>query len=476
MTVDLSTLSIAECGRRLRDGTLSPVALTEAMLSRIDAVNARLRGFNTVTADLALEAAAKAGVELAAGQDRGPMHGIPYGAKDIVDTAGILTTCQSHLKAGNVPGADATVVAKLKAGGAVLLGKTATIEFATGGPCEETFFPPARNPWDLDRVPGGSSSGSGASVAAGLVRMAIGTDTGGSIRGPAALCGTVGIKPTYGRVSRRGVHPLSFTLDNIGPLAATVEDAALALGVMAGFDPLDPASADVPVPDFAAGLAEGAEGLKVGFVRGWMEGVDPEVAAALEAAAALLERLGATVEEVAIPSGATYHAAGRTILMAECYAIHERDLVHRPHLYGRPTRERLMVGAFIRGSDYVEAMRMRRELAVELNNTVLVRYDLLLTPGSGKPAATFADTYRMQDDDPLAIGSDVTIPFNVTGNPAMTMPCGFSAAGLPLSMQIVGRAFDEATVFRLGHAYEQAAGWTARRPPLALEPAALAAE
>lgn len=476
MTDDLSTLSIAECGRRLRAGSLTTLALAEALIARTEAVNARLHGFNTITADLARAAAAAADRDLAAGIDRGPMHGIPYGAKDIIDTAGVLTSCQSHLKAGNVPDTDATVIARLRAGGAVLLGKTATIEFATGGPCEETLFPPARNPWALDRVPGGSSSGSGASVAAGLVRMGIGTDTGGSIRGPAALCGTVGMKPTYGRVSRRGVHPLSFTLDNVGPLAATVEDAAISLGVMAGYDPLDPASANVAVPDFTLGLGRGVAGLRVGLVRRWFERVDPEVVAAVEAAAATLEGLGATVEEVEIPSGAIYHAAGRTILMAECYAIHERDLVHRPHLYGRPTRERLMVGAFIRGSDYVEAMRMRRDLAIELNNTVLSRFDALLTPGAAKPAATFAETFAMQDDDPLSIGGDVTIPLNVTGNPAMTMPCGFSASGLPLSMQLIGRAFDEATVFRLGHAYEQAAGWTARRPPLALDAGLLAAE
>jgi aspartyl-tRNA(Asn)/glutamyl-tRNA(Gln) amidotransferase subunit A len=460
---DLSTLSIAECGRRYRDGSLSPVAVTEAYLARIAAVNDQLHGFNTVTADIALEAARTAEAELAQGTDRGPMHGIPFGVKDIVDTAGVLTSCQSRLKEGNVPAEDATLVAKLKAAGAVMLGKTATIEFATGGPSDETLFPPARNPWNPEHVPGGSSSGSGASVAAGLCRMAVGTDTGGSIRGPAALCGTVGIKPTYGRVSRRGVHPLSFTLDNCGPLAATVEDAAISLGAMAGFDPLDPASANEPVPDYAAALTGGIEGLKVGFVRGWAEGADAEVIAALEAAAALMAELGAEVEEVSIPDEAVYHACGRTILMAECFAVHEHDLVHRPELYGRPTRERLMVGAFIRGSDYVEAMRMRREMAMPLNNSVLARHDLLLTPAALRPAGRFDGL----GDDPLSIAGMTTIPFNVTGNPAMTMPCGFAASGLPLSMQIVGRAFDEATVFRLGHTYEQATGWTARRPAMA---------
>lgn len=464
MTSDLHTLSIAEAGKRFRDGSLTPVALTRHMLDRIEQVNHLLHGFNTVTADVAMQAAESATRELASGVDRGPMHGIPYGAKDIIDTAGILTSCQSHLMKSNVPSTDADVISRLKAAGAVLLGKTATIEFATGGPNDETFFPPARNPWDLDRIPGGSSSGSGASVAAGLCRMAVGTDTGGSIRGPAALCGTVGIKPTYGRVSRRGVHPLSFTLDNIGPLAATVEDAALSLASMAGLDVLDPACADAPVPDFCASLNLGLAGLRVGYVRDWAQAADPEIARALDAAAALLADLGAIVEPVNIPSDVIYHACGRTILMAECYALHERNLVERPHLYGRPTRERLMAGAFVRGSDYVEAMRMRRELSLQLNNDVLQRYDMLLTPGALKPAGLFSEL----GDDPLAIGGMTTIAFNVTGNPAMCMPCGFSESGLPLSMQIVGRAFDEATIFRLGHAYERSANWVARRANVAV--------
>jgi aspartyl-tRNA(Asn)/glutamyl-tRNA(Gln) amidotransferase subunit A len=462
MNNDLHTLSIAEAGRRFRQGSLSPVTLTRHLLDRIESVNEALHGFNTVTADVALQDAERAARELASGLDRGPMHGIPFGAKDIVDTAGILTSCQSHLMKTHVPATDADVISRLKAGGAVLLGKTATIEFATGGPNDETFFPPARNPWDLERIPGGSSSGSGASVAAGLCRMAVGTDTGGSIRGPAALCGTVGIKPTYGRVSRRGVHPLSFTLDNVGPLAATVEDAALALACMSGLDPLDPASADAPVPDFCASLHQGLAGLRVGYVRDWAQAAEPEVARALDAAAALLADLGAIVEPVNIPSDVTYHACGRTILMAECYAIHEHNLIERPHLYGRPTRERLMAGAFVRGSDYVEAMRMRRELSLSLNNDVLQRYDVLLTPGALKPAMLFSELA----DDPLAIGGMTTIAFNVTGNPAMCMPCGFSESGLPLSMQIIGRAFDEATMFRLGHAYERAAGWSERRAPI----------
>jgi aspartyl-tRNA(Asn)/glutamyl-tRNA(Gln) amidotransferase subunit A len=461
--VSLHELSIRECGRRLRDGSLTSTALTRHHLDRIAALDGPLHGFNTVAAEAALAEAEAADRALAAGEDKGPLHGIPYGVKDIYDTAGVLTSCQSHLRKDHVPDRDCTAVARLRAGGAVLLGKNATIEFATGGPSDETFFPPARNPWNLDHVPGGSSSGSGASVAAGLCRMSMGSDTGGSIRGPASLCGTVGIKATYGRVSRRGVFPLSYTLDHCGPLAWTVEDAALALQVVAGHDPEDPASADVPVPDYTAGLDGGVDGLRIGFVRSFLgdrDDVDPAVATALDDAAAQLEALGAVVEDVALPPYDLFHAAGRTILLSECYAVHEQDLKTRPELYGRPTRERLMVGAFVRGSDYVQAQRVRRELAQIVERDVFARYDVLLAPSAIKPAGRFDAI----PDGPLGPMPMMTIPFNVTGHPAMALCCGFTAEGLPLSMQLVGRPFDEATLFRAGRAYERATDWRARRP------------
>ena len=462
---EIRDMSIAALGAAYRERTLSPVEVTEDALQRIAALNGTLKAFNTITADLALARAKAAEAEFMSGTDLGPMHGIPFGAKDIYDTAGILTSCQSKLRPDVVPDVNAHAVQKLLDGGAVLLGKCATIEFATGGPSEETLFPPARNPWNTEHVPGGSSSGSGAAVAAGMTRMALGSDTGGSIRGPAAYCGTVGIKPTYGRVSRRGVFPLSFTMDHCGPLSWSVADAALSLQVMAGFDPLDPASANEPVADYAACLDAGVKGLKIGYVANWLaehENTHPEIPTAIETALAALRADGAVVENVALPSHEVFHACGRMIILAECYAIHEKDLMERPELYSRPTRERLMAGAFVRGSDYVEALRMRREMSLQFNAEVLGQYDAVIAPATALPAGRF-DT---QPNDPLALSGYLTVPFNVTGNPAMSVCCGFTSEGLPISMQVVGKPFDEAMVLRVGAAYERASAWRHQRPTL----------
>jgi aspartyl-tRNA(Asn)/glutamyl-tRNA(Gln) amidotransferase subunit A len=329
------------------------------------------------------------------------------------------------------------------------------------------LFPPARNPWNLEHVPGGSSSGSGASVAAGISRMALGSDTGGSIRGPAALCGTVGMKPTYGRVSRRGVFPLSYTMDHCGPLSWTVEDSAHALTVMAGHDALDPASVDVPVQDYMADLQRGVSGLRVGYVANWVESgddaMDPEVEAALHDALDILRRKGAQVDSISLPDHRLFHACGRMIVLSECYSIHERDLIAHPQLYGKPTRERLMAGAFVRGSDYVSALRLRRVLAQQVNVEILGQYDVLIAPVSGTVAPRFDDV----PDDPMKLGGMVTAPFNVTGGPAMSVCIGLSSGGLPMSMQIAGKAFDEAMVFRVGAAYERATDWRSQRPSLA---------
>ena len=323
---ELLDLSIAELGRGYRDGSVSPVAVTEAALERIEATNDTLHSFNTVTADLALARAAAAEKELASGTDLGPMHGVPFGVKDIYNTEGVLTSCQSHLRSEFVPDANAHSVQLLLDGGAVMLGKCATIEFATGAPNDETFFPPARNPWNLDHIPGGSSSGSGAAVAVGITRMALGSDTGGSIRGPAALCGTVGMKPTYGRVSRRGVFPLSYTMDHCGPLSWSVEDAAISLSVMAGFDPLDPACADVPVPDYTAALGRGVAGMKIAFAEHWIEEegtADPEAVKAIHTALDVLRSEGATVETVQLSPYDLYQACARLLVLPECYALSE---------------------------------------------------------------------------------------------------------------------------------------------------------
>ena len=336
----LHELSIAEAGRRLRAGTLSPVALTQHCLARIAALDPRLNAFVLVTKERALADADRADRELKAGVDRGPMHGIPYALKDIYATAGIRTTCHSKLLLDNVPAEDCVVEAKLKSGGAVLLGKLATHEFAIGGPSFDLPFPPARNPWHRDHFTGGSSSGSGAAVAAGLVRIAMGSDTGGSIRGPAFYCGTVGLKPTYGLVSRRGVFPLSYTLDHCGPLTWSVEDAALTMQVIAGYDALDPASADLAVPDFTSGIGRDLAGLKLAYPRSFFatqEDITAEVIASLDASAQQFAKLGAKVEEIELPDFELFNACGRVILIAEAYAIHEKNLITRPLDYARYT-------------------------------------------------------------------------------------------------------------------------------------------
>lgn len=465
-------LSIAEAGRRLRAGSLTSVALTEASLLRIADLDPALSAFVTVTGDQALATAAKADADLAAGIDHGPFHGIPYALKDIYDTAGVRTTCHSRLFADRIPTADCTVAARLKAGGGVLVGKVGTFEFAIGGPSFDLITPPARNPWDLSRSTSGSSSGSGAAVAAGMVRMAMGSDTGGSIRGPAAHCGTVGLKPTYGRVSRRGIFPLSYTLDHAGPLSWSVEDTALTMQVISGYDPLDPASANVPVPDFTANLGQDLKGLKIGYARNFFLNdpvTSPELLQAMDKAAQTIAALGAEVVEIELPTYETFEACGRVILFAEAYAIHEQDLKMRPYAYGRYTYQRLAPGAVLSAADLVQALRLRAELSEIVNGRVLSQVDAIITPGGLTEAGAFSDF----DTDVKKWVGMYTIPFNVTGNPALSVPIGFSSKGLPFGMQVVGRAFDEPTTLRIGAAYEAAAGWTAVRP--ALDTAALAA-
>lgn len=463
----LHELSIAEAGALLRSGSLTSVALTEDALARIEAFDGGVHSFITVTDQRALADAAHADEELRCGIDRGPMHGIPYALKDIYDTCGIPTTCNSRLRLDYVPDTDATVVSKLIAGGAVLLGKLATHEFALGGPSFDLPFPPARNPWNLEHFTGGSSSGCGAAVAAGLVRATLGSDTSGSIRGPAALCGVVGVKPTSGLVSRRGVFPLSYTLDQCGPVTWTVDDAALLLQVIAGFDPHDPASVDIPIPDFRVMIGRDLEGVSIAYPRHWVAGsasASPELVARMDEAVQTLVRLGASVEEVTLPEFEVFDACGRTIMIAESYAIHERDLRQRPRDYGRYTYQRMIVGATLTAADLTQAQRLRRELAVTVNRDVFARHHTLVTATSLKPAPRLAD---FPADWPLTTSMQA-IPFSVTGNPALAMPIGFASSGLPLSMQVVGRAFGEPMMFRVAAAFEAATNLPGRRPSLFL--------
>jgi aspartyl-tRNA(Asn)/glutamyl-tRNA(Gln) amidotransferase subunit A len=453
----LTDLSIAEMGRRLRAGTTTSAALTRAALDRIAARDGDLHAFVLLTEARAMADAARADTELAAGTDRGPLHGIPYALKDIYDTAGIRTTCHSRLRETNVPDADSDVAARLAAAGGVLLGKLATHEFAIGGPSFDLPFPPARNPWNPEHITGGSSSGSGTAIGAGMVRLAMGSDTGGSIRGPAAWCGTVGIKPTYGRVSRRGVFPLSWTLDHCGPLTRSVEDAAIALQVLAGHDPQDHASADVPVPDYTAALERGVAGLRIGIPRAFFARspvVTAPVLAAIDRTAGLLREAGAMVEDITLPDYALFAVVTRVIMLSEAFAIHEADLRERIDHYGAITVGRFVLGAAVTAPDYIQALRVRRHLAAAVDR-VLQRCDALLTATT----LTTAPRFDAPGDSISSTSPVQTSPFNATGHPALSVPVGLAPDGLPLAVQLVGRNFDEAGLFRIARAIEVLSGW-----------------
>jgi aspartyl-tRNA(Asn)/glutamyl-tRNA(Gln) amidotransferase subunit A len=460
MSDEIAYATIAELGARYRKRDLSPVEVTRALLARIEKLDPILHAFVTLTADRALADARAAEEALRHGDGR-PLLGIPVAHKDIYLTRGIRTTGGSALLADWIPEDEATCVERWRAAGTILLGKLITHEFAFGLQMPGHRFPPARNPWNLDHVPGGSSSGSGAALAAGFVAGATGSDTGGSIRGPAAFCGIVGLKPTYGRASRAGVLSLSWTLDHTGPMARTVEDCAHLLQPLAGHDPLDPASSSAPVDDYLAPLARDIRGMKIGVPRAYFfEGLDPEVERAFEEALATLRRLGAEVRDVQIPSiGAT--PAFLLILMAEAFAYHERDLREHPELYGEVLRERIMAGALITASEYMQAQRIRSQICSETAE-VLKSVDVLATPTALKPATPFAQAY----DPEFGFPRSNMPPFNLTGSPTLALPCGFSSSGLPLSLQVAGRPFEEGTVLQIGHAYERATQWHTRRPPV----------
>jgi aspartyl-tRNA(Asn)/glutamyl-tRNA(Gln) amidotransferase subunit A len=461
---DLHWLTIADAARQIERRLLSPVESTEALIARVEALDPQLNAFLLPTPEKALEQARIAEREIMAGGYRGPLHGIPFGLKDIYCTAGIRTTSHSRICADYVPTEDATTVTRLYQAGAVLLGKLVTHEFAHGGPSFDLAWPPARNPWNRDHFTGGSSSGAGAAIAAGFVPGAMGSDTGGSIRGPAALCGIVGLKPTYGLVSRSGVYANSFTFDHAGPLTWTVEDCAIMLQAIAGHDAKDPASADRAIPDYRAALAGGIKGLRIGVLRHLYEEdltVAPEVHAALEEAYALFRSLGATVEDVRIRPAADYYAVKITIAESEQYAIHEKELRTRPDEFGADFLGRALPAILYSSSDYVQAQRERRIMLAEMA-PVYAKYDVLLTPTAAGPAPRL-DAWRTIR---FWQHASLTTPFNVTGGPALAQCMGFTAAGLPLSLQVVGRPFDEATVLRAAHAYEKATAWRVRRPVL----------
>ena len=439
------------------------MARSRAPAARIARLDHRLNSFLLVRAEAALAEAATAEREIAAGRYRGALHGIPIGLKDIFETAGIRTTAHSKVLADHVPKEDAVVTRRLAAAGGILLGKLATHEFAIGGPSFALPWPPARNPWNRERFTGGSSSGTGAAVAAGFILGGPGSDTGGSIRLPAGYCGITGLKPTYGRISRRGVLPLAYALDHVGPMAWSAEDCAILLQAMAGHDPADPGSADVPVSDYRAALRPDLKGVRIGVVRHFFTDdvvIPDESRAAIDAALAVMRELGGEIREIKLSPVMNYGACGWIILFAEGWTVHEKGMREHSLDFGRMMRNRVVLGAFLSGADYVNALRLRRVLIAEMD-AAMRDIDVLVTAGTPGEAPPIDEK-----PDYASFQRPLMMPFNVTGQPAMAVRCGISANGLPLSLQIAGKPFDEATVLRVGHAYELATPWRTLRPDL----------
>ena len=461
---DLHWLTAVDAAEAVAARKLSPVELTTVLLDRIGRLDPKLHVFIRLDAETALQSARAAETEIMAGHSRGPLHGVPVGIKDIIDVAGLPTTCHSKILIDHVAAADAVCVAKLRGAGAIVLGKLSTHEFAIGGPSFDLPWPPARNPWNPDHHPGGSSSGSGAGVAGGLFPLALGSDTGGSVRNPASACGIVGLKPTYGLVSRRGVFPLSFTLDHVGPLTRTVADNALLLEAIAGHDPLDPGSAASATGHYASAIGRGARGLRIGFIRHFHETdlpANPEVAAGLEEVARSLGEEGAEIRNITLPSLAEFGAVNRIILQSEAWAIHGPWLRERPGDYGQLARRRLLPGAFLAAGDYVQAQRRRLEMIAAVE-AALREVDVLMCASAMDPPSRIEDAEETERTYPR----QARTPFNVTGHPALAMMAGLSSGGLPLSVQFIGRYFDERTVFQAAAAWERAGGTAQKHPSL----------
>jgi aspartyl-tRNA(Asn)/glutamyl-tRNA(Gln) amidotransferase subunit A len=447
---DLKWLTAAEIGAAYAARRLSPVELVRTLLSEIDARNAQCGAFIMVDAEGALDAAHRAEEDIAAGRSRSPLHGVPVGVKDNIDIAGLPTTCHSKILLDNVAHEDAAAIKMLRAAGAILLGKQSLHEFAFGGPSQELPFPYARHPWNTDYHPGGSSSGSGVALAAGFVPLSLGTDAGGSIRNPAGNCGVVGLKPTYDLVSRRGVFPVAFTLDHVGPMARSVADVAAMLDALVG------RSAE---QSFGADLGRGVRGLRIGFVRQWHEAdmvADSEVIAALDEVGRVLRQEGAIVQDVPMPRLQELAAVQRIILLAETWAVHAKWLRERPGDYSTPTRRKVMPGAFLSAGDYVQAQQWRARM-IDAVDGAFGDVDVLLTASGMDPPLRIDDGPGLARTYPRQGRS----PFNLTGHPAIAMMSGLSKRlELPLSVQFVGRTYDEVTLLRVAAAYERVTQWS----------------
>jgi len=461
----MSILTIAEAAKLIAAKKLSPVELTKTHLDRIKRLDPQLNAFLMVTEERALADAKAAEARQMSGSLHGKLDGIPIAHKDIYNTAGIRTTAHSKLLKDNVPTRDARTVAKWAEAGTVMLGKLSTHEFAFGGPSFDLPWPPARNPWNREHFTAGSSSGTGAAVAAGLILGGTGSDTGGSIRGPAALCGIAGIKPTYGLSSRVGILPLAYSLDHAGPMAWTAEDCALLLQGMAGHDPEDPASANRPVPDFTAELGKGAKGLRIGVVRHFFETdnrASDATRAGIDAAMDFFRKEGAEVRDITLSPMVDYFAVGWLIMITEAFALHGPWLRERFMDYSEMLRDRVVLAAMLSGPDIVQATRRRRVLCREMAEA-MADLDVIVM------ASAPAEAPRI-DNVPKWSGIEkpsFTMPCNVTGFPAISICTGFGAGGLPVSMQLAGKPFTEPTLFRAAHAYETAMPWRSKRPAMA---------
>ena len=469
---DLCWWPVTDLARAIATKAVSPVEVVQAYLERVQARDAALRAYITVCGDAALEEARAAESELMGGRPRGPLHGVPIGLKDLFATAGVRTTGGSRILADAVPGQDATVVRRLRAAGAIVLGKLNMVEFAYGPEGRNPHYGDARNPWDAGtaRLAGGSSSGSAVAVATGLAAAALGSDTGGSVRIPASLSGITGLKPTYGRVSRAGVLPLAWSLDHVGPMARTAADCAVLLRAMAGYDAADASASVLPVPDYPAALTGELAGLRIGLLRGlFATAPAPEVGAAVEAAAAALAGAGAVVDEVTLERAGEAGPAAAAIVGAEALAFHAGWLRTRGSEYDPEVASRLRLGVLVSGVHYVRAQQVRGRLREDVD-AALARRDVLVAPVTPVTAPAVADRDAAPGDGPADVRSALvrlTRHFNLSGHPACSVPCGFTAGGLPIGMQVVGRPFDEATVLRVADAWQRITDWHTRRPPLA---------
>ena len=460
----MSILTIAEAAKQITAKKLSPVELAKTQLERIRRLDPQLHAFLLVTEERALADAKAAEARQKSGSLLGPLDGIPIAHKDIYCTAGIRTTAHSRLLETNIPAEDAHTVKKWADAGVVLLGKLATHEFAFGGPSFDLPWPPARNPWNIEHTTAGSSSGTGAAVAAGLILGGTGSDTGGSIRGPAALCGIAGIKPTYGLSSRRGILPLAFTLDHAGPMAWTAEDCALLLQAMAGHDPLDPASVNRPLSNFTADLGKSVKGLRIGVVRHFFE-TDNRASDAtrkgIDAALDYFRKEGAEVRDITLSPLADYYAVGYLLMITEAFTLHGPWMRKHFHDYGELFRDRVAVAATVSGPDIVQATRRRRVLCQEMA-AAMSDLDIIVSASQPGEAPKIADLPKWAEKPSF------TMPFNVTGFPAISICTGFGEGGLPVSIQLAGKPFSEPMLFGAAHAYETAMPWRSERPAMAV--------